>query len=85
MPHILNRADVYVDQRAAALEEAGDLLIPAQAGDWRFDAVQGELGDLVLGRVAPDRTRTTFFKSCGLAVEDIAAAQAVVTYFAKSQ
>jgi ornithine cyclodeaminase/alanine dehydrogenase-like protein (mu-crystallin family) len=32
----------------------------------------------VLGRVAADQYGTTFFKSCGLAVEDIAAAAAIV-------
>jgi alanine dehydrogenase len=75
---LLNRADVYVDQRAAALEEAGDLLIPDHAGEWSVSRVRGELADLALGRLTPDRARLTFFKSCGLAVEDIAAASAVV-------
>lgn len=78
-PELLNRADVYVDQRDAALEEAGDLLIPHGTGEWSMDAIKGELADLVLGRVVADRARTTFFKSCGLAVEDIAAAAAIVS------
>ncbi len=75
---LLNRADVYVDQREAALAEAGDLVIPEAAGEWSFSAVRGELADLLLGRAAADRARITLFKSCGLAVEDIAAASAVV-------
>jgi ornithine cyclodeaminase/alanine dehydrogenase-like protein (mu-crystallin family) len=75
---LLNRADVYVDQRAAALEEAGDLLIPDQAGEWPLSRIAGELSELVLGTLRPDRSRLTFFKSCGLAVEDIAAANAIV-------
>jgi ornithine cyclodeaminase len=75
---LLNRADVYVDQRDAALAEAGDLLIPDAAGEWPLSAVRGELSDLLLGRVAADRSRLTFFKSCGLAVEDIAAASAIM-------
>jgi ornithine cyclodeaminase len=75
---LLSRSEVYVDQRAAAFEEAGDLLIADHAGEWSLSQVRGELSDLVLGRVAVDRSRLTFFKSCGLAVEDIAAAHAVV-------
>lgn len=75
---LLHRADVYVDQRDAALAEAGDLLIPHEAGEWSLDLVKGELSDLVLGRVPVDVTHVTVFKSCGLAVEDIAAASAVV-------
>jgi ornithine cyclodeaminase len=75
---LLNRADVFVDQREAALEEAGDLLIPNEKGEWLLSNIKGELSELVLGNIVPDTTRTTFFKSCGLAVEDIAAASAVV-------
>jgi ornithine cyclodeaminase/alanine dehydrogenase-like protein (mu-crystallin family) len=76
----LNRADVYVDQRAAALAEAGDLLIADHSGEWALSAVQGELSELTLKTIArtSDPARVTFFKSCGLAVEDIAAAAAVV-------
>jgi ornithine cyclodeaminase len=75
---LLNRADVFVDQREAALEEAGDLLIPNENNEWSLSNIKGELSELVLGNIIPDTTRTTFFKSCGLAVEDIAAASAVV-------
>jgi alanine dehydrogenase len=75
---LLNRADVFVDHRESALAEAGDLVIPDAAGEWSLGAVRGELGDVLLGRVAVDRTRLSFFKSCGLAVEDIAAASAIV-------
>jgi TRAP-type uncharacterized transport system fused permease subunit len=75
---LLNRAVVVVDQREAALHEAGDLLIPAAQGEWSLDRIAAELADLVLGRVHVDRAHITLFKSCGLALEDIAAAQAVL-------
>jgi ornithine cyclodeaminase len=75
---LLNRAAVVVDQREAALHEAGDLLIPAAQGEWLLDRIAAELADLVLGRVHVDRAHITLFKSCGLALEDIAAAQAVL-------
>lgn len=76
---LLRRSAVYVDQRAAALEEAGDLLIPYASGEWSMESVRGDLAELVLGCVTADPQGTTLFKSCGLAVEDIAAAAAVVT------
>ena len=75
---LLNRAVVVVDQREAAQHEAGDLLIPAARGEWSLDRIAAELSDLVLGRVTIEHARTTVFKSCGLAIEDIAAAAAVL-------
>jgi ornithine cyclodeaminase/alanine dehydrogenase-like protein (mu-crystallin family) len=69
----VGRARVFVDSREAALAEAGDLLIARDAGktkpeDWI------ELGD-VAGGQQPGRTserEITFFKSVGVAVQDIA-------------
>lgn len=74
---LVARAEVYVDTRAGALAEAGDLVQPIAAG--RIDAghVRGELADLVRYRVS-GRTRAdavTLFKSVGTALEDLAAAQ----------
>lgn len=78
--NLLNRAQVFVDNRDAALHEAGDLLIPIAAGEWHAKQIIADLGELASGArsVAYDPTRITFFKSNGLAVEDIAAASAVV-------
>lgn len=75
---LLHRAAVVVDEHAAALHEAGDLLIPAARGEWSTDAIAAELSELVLGRVHIERGRTALFKSCGLALEDVAAAAAVL-------
>ncbi|MEM6648027.1 MAG: ornithine cyclodeaminase [Bacteroidota bacterium] len=68
------RSRVVVDQRAAALAEAGDLLIPMRQG--RIDAahIHAELGELL---AAPRALRThpsdlTLYKSVGLAVQDLA-------------
>ena len=78
---LLNRATVVVDNRAAALHEAGDFLIPIAAGEWKAAQIAADLGELVSGAcsVPYDGRRITFFKSNGLAVEDIAAASAVVS------
>jgi alanine dehydrogenase len=71
------RARVVVDSRAAALEEAGDLLQPMRAG--LFDAlhIYAELGEIVLGRKAGRESaeEITYFKSVGVAVQDAMAAQ----------
>jgi ornithine cyclodeaminase len=70
------RARVFVDRRESAANEAGDLLIPRAEGAIGDDHVQGELGEVLLGRVDGRRTadEVTVFKSLGLAVEDVASA-----------
>ncbi|MEU8527410.1 ornithine cyclodeaminase family protein [Streptomyces sp. NPDC048629] len=76
---LVRRAEVYVESRAAALREAGDLLIPAAEGAFVPGRVAGTLADLVAGRL-PDRGPVTgprFFKSVGMAWEDLAVAVAL--------
>lgn len=73
---LVARARIVVDQRAAALVEAGDLVQPLRSGLISESAIVGELGEVVAGRV---RGRTaeneiTFFKSVGNAVQDVAIA-----------
>jgi alanine dehydrogenase len=75
---LLRTADVYVDDRSAALAEAGDLLVPHERGEWSLSDVRGALADLVLSQVVVNRGKTTVFKSCGLAIEDVAAAAAAL-------
>jgi alanine dehydrogenase len=75
-PKTVGRARVYVDSRAAAFSEAGDLILPLRQGIIREEHVLGELGELVLGTI-PGRERpdeVTLFKSLGIAVQDAAAA-----------
>jgi ornithine cyclodeaminase len=69
-------ATLVVDRRESALNEAGDLLL-AGFGEERIAA---ELGEVLVGD-HPGRTRDgelTVFKSLGLGVEDLAAAELVV-------
>ncbi len=76
---LIARARVYVDSRQAALAEAGDLVIPIEEGRWTADKIVGELGELLAGRV-PGRMspgEITIFKSLGMAIEDVAAADLV--------
>lgn len=71
---LVRRSAVYVEARAAALEEAGDLIIPA--GEQAFDGALApvNLAELVCGRVAVPDDRPRLFKSVGMAWEDLAVA-----------
>lgn len=72
---LVTRAEVYVEARSAALREAGDLLVPMGEGAVGEDPVAGTLADLVNGRAPGGRPR--FFKSVGMAWEDLAVASAL--------
>src|SRR5258706_8913399 len=77
----MRRADrIFVDDRAAALTEGGDVVQALKSGAIGMDKIAGELRDLVAGKV-PGRTNAaeiTVFKSVGFALEDLAAAKAVL-------
>ncbi len=77
---VLTMGRVFVDTRAGALAEAGDILIPIADGEFAADAIAGELADLCAGRVRgrQDAEEVTVFKSVGTALEDLAAANLVV-------
>jgi ornithine cyclodeaminase len=76
---VVRRARIFVDTRAGAFGEAGDILQPLATGAIGKEAVLGDLFDLtrgsVSGRTAPEDI--TLFKSVGAAIEDLAAAIAV--------
>jgi alanine dehydrogenase len=76
----LTRSSVYVDNRAGALKEPGDLVTPINAGQFKPEDVRGDLFDLcrtdTMARRSDDEI--TLFKSVGLALEDLAAAELVV-------
>ena len=71
------RSRFFVDRREAALAEAGDFLLARQEGAVTDDHIAGDLGEVLLGAVEGrrDANEITAFKSVGLAVEDVAAAQ----------
>jgi alanine dehydrogenase len=74
------RGRLVVDRVESALNEAGDFLIPRAEGAVSDAHILGELGDVLLGRIE-GRTGpgdVTIFKSLGLAVEDLAAAEHVL-------
>jgi ornithine cyclodeaminase len=73
---LVRRGRVFVDSRTGALAESGDILIPIKEGAFDERHLAGELGEVVLGRIAGRQSRrdVTIFKSLGMAVEDVAAA-----------
>jgi ornithine cyclodeaminase/alanine dehydrogenase-like protein (mu-crystallin family) len=76
-PALVARGRLVVDSRAAALKESGDVVQGIREGLFKEDHIAAELGDVAanpkLGRTDPDQV--TIFKSLGMAVEDVAAAE----------
>jgi ornithine cyclodeaminase/alanine dehydrogenase-like protein (mu-crystallin family) len=73
------RARVVVENRVAALLEAGDLLIPIAEGAIGPDHLVADLGELVGGAVVrASEEDVTVFKSVGLAFEDLVVAGAIL-------
>lgn len=75
----ISRSSVYVDTRAGALKEAGDIVQAVAEGSLKPDGIRGDLFELTRGaakgRASADEI--TLFKSVGAAIEDLAAAVAV--------
>jgi len=75
----VKRARVYVDTRAGATKEAGDITQPLKKGVLKKTGIRGDLFELTRGS-AKGRTKAsdiTLFKSVGTALEDLAAAMLV--------
>lgn len=75
----IRRAEVFVDTRAGAAGEAGDLLAAVRSGAFQLEQIRADLVDLTQGIHPGRRTpmEITLFKSVGASLEDLAAAQLV--------
>jgi ornithine cyclodeaminase/alanine dehydrogenase-like protein (mu-crystallin family) len=73
-------ASLFVDRRESALNEAGDYLLAEAEGAVGRDHIKAELGEVLTGMHPgrQDESELTVFKSLGIAVEDLAAAELVV-------
>ena len=75
----IKRARIYVDTRAGATKEAGDIVQPLASGVLEPEAIVADLHELARGekqgRQSPGEI--TLFKSVGAALEDLAAGIAV--------
>jgi ornithine cyclodeaminase len=78
----VGRARVFVDTRAGALKEGGDIAIPLGNGTITATDIVADLFELSRGqhpgRPSTDATSITLFKSVGAALEDLAAAELAV-------
>jgi ornithine cyclodeaminase len=77
---VVRRSRIFVDTFEGVLGEAGDILDPLARGVIDRKQIEGELADLVCGRVRGRLSddEIILFKSVGTALEDLAAAQLVV-------
>ena len=77
---VMTRSRIFVDTLEGAMSEAGDILIPMGRGLISRQRVEGEIADLVSGRIKgrvnPDEI--TLFKSVGTALEDLAASRLIL-------
>ena len=74
----VQRARVVVETHAAAMEEAGDLLIPIGEGVIDADSIAADLQEVVRGaEIRRGDDDITLFESVGLAFEDLAVAGAL--------
>jgi alanine dehydrogenase len=72
----VRRAKLVVDQTAACLAEAGDIILAIKEGAITEAHIHAQLGEVVT-RAKPGRTddfEITIFKSVGLAIQDVAVA-----------
>jgi ornithine cyclodeaminase len=72
-------SSLFVDRRESTLNESGDYLFALREGAIGPDYIRAEIGEVLIGakagRINPDEI--TLFKSLGLAIEDLAAAEYV--------
>jgi ornithine cyclodeaminase/alanine dehydrogenase-like protein (mu-crystallin family) len=73
-------AALFVDRRESTVNEAGDFLFPQREGAIGPGHIRAEIGELLIGAAEGRRSddELTVFKSLGLAVEDLAAAEHVL-------
>jgi ornithine cyclodeaminase/alanine dehydrogenase-like protein (mu-crystallin family) len=71
----VRRARVYVDTRAGATKEAGDIVQPLTSGVLKLDDIVADLHELARGQKKGrgSADEITLFKSVGAALEDLAA------------
>jgi len=77
---VIRDSKLVVDQREAALTEAGDIILPMQEGLISEDHIFAELGEIASGK-KPGRIHEeeiTVFKSVGNAIQDLAIAHHLV-------
>lgn len=77
---------IFVDSRESALTESGDIGVPLAEGLIDAASIQAEIGEVLLGKHPGrgDAAEITFYKSLGLAVQDVMFGFAAVTAAAEA-
>lgn len=75
----VKRATVVVDSREACLTEPGDIVQPIMSGMIDKSHIYAEIGDIACGKKhgRSSAKEITFFKSVGIAVQDVVAGAAI--------
>ncbi|MCK4904346.1 MAG: ornithine cyclodeaminase family protein, partial [Candidatus Marinimicrobia bacterium] len=76
---IIKRSKFIGDSKEACLKEAGDFIIPLNAGNIDESHFYADLGEIISGDKSgrEDKDEITIFKSNGLAIQDAATAKLV--------
>lgn len=77
----MSAGSLFVDRRESTVNESGEFIFALQQGHIKPDHIKAELTDLLTGS-HPGRSRPdefTIFKSLGLAIEDLAAAEVALS------
>jgi alanine dehydrogenase len=76
---VVRRSKFVGDSREACFKEAGDIIIPVNAGEIPESHFYAELGEIITGKKESrsDDKEITIFKSNGLAIQDAATAKLV--------
>ena len=71
------KSRMYIDRMESTVNEAGDFLIPKAEGALDESHIQGEIGDIIIGKLAGrgSESEITLYKSLGIGVEDVTSAR----------
>ena len=74
-------ARLFADRRESTINEAGDYLYPLKEGLITPEHLLGEIGEVIAGKIAGrvSKDDVTLFKALGIAAEDLAAADYVLS------
>lgn len=75
----MKRARVFVDSREAIMAECGDVLLAVKEGAISGNHISAEIGEVLAGKKAGRSSagEITLYKSVGIAIQDVAAAQLI--------
>lgn len=76
-PVSLKLMDVYCDYRETVALKAGEMSLAKAENGWSYDSIKADLPELLCTNTSVELGKTRFWRSTGLAIQDIAAAFAI--------